>query len=65
MTSINTTSIYFCNRHNTYCCVVGSHWDDGAALIACKYEDGDITDGLFTTEESCLTVVTEAPEVIV
>ena len=56
-TAINTSkSIYFCNRANTHCCIVGSHWDDGAALIACKYEDGDITDHLFTTEKSCLTM---------
>ena len=52
---VSTGNIYYCSRAKTLCCVVGSYWDDDAALIACKYVEDDTTDELFITEASCLT----------
>ena len=53
---IKSETVYFCNRQQSYCCIVASCWDDAAALIACKY-DGDITDEFFLTEASCLMIL--------
>lgn len=57
LSDINTDSIYFCDRSKTFRCIVGSYWDDGATLIACEYENDDVTNRLFSTESSCLTLI--------